>query len=197
MKKILFASILALLMVSCKENKHQETSVVENAVDNAESSVSTSFKRAPNESIINRTYYELLKNDKALKTLDDRLKNVHEQTMNVLASYSEILQKSESFYRDAHIQATTITDSLLKQQIEKEIKANSEVYDTKTKSIKDLITKINNNKEAIDNLYTAFKIRKTLPEIGKYQKGHPLKADSLNTIINKQNKLLEELKNLK
>jgi len=38
---------------------------------------------------------------------------------------------------------------------------------------------------------------KTLPEIEKYQNAHPLKTDSLETFIKKQNQLLNELKNLK
>lgn len=45
--------------------------------------------------------------------------------------------------------------------------------------------------------YIVFKIRKTLPEIEKYQTAHPLKTDNLDAFINKQNKLLEELKKLK
>lgn len=197
MKKRLFASLLVISVLSCKENKHHTEPIVENAVDQSESSVSSSFKRAPSESMVNRTYYELIKNDKALKALDEKIEKVYKETRNTLAVYEEILSVSETFYYDAHNQAKTITDSLLKQQIEKEIKINSDAYDVKTKHIRDIITRINTNKEAIDNLYTAFKIRKTLPEIEKYQKGHPLKADSLNAVINKQNKLLEEIKNLK
>lgn len=49
----------------------------------------------------------------------------------------------------------------------------------------------------IHSHYSAFKIRKTLPEIEKYQNAHPLKTDSLEKFIEKQNKLLIELKNLK
>ncbi|WP_159436354.1 hypothetical protein [Chryseobacterium indoltheticum] len=49
----------------------------------------------------------------------------------------------------------------------------------------------------MNSLYNAFKIKKTLPEIEKYQNAHPLKTDSLNNFINKQNQLLNELKNLK
>ena len=45
--------------------------------------------------------------------------------------------------------------------------------------------------------YNIFNYPLTLPEIEKYQSAHPLKTDHLDQFINKQNKLLEELKNLK
>jgi len=85
----------------------------------------------------------------------------------------------------------------MKKEIEREIKFSSEKYDLKTKKVKDLIVKINQNSSTIEDQYITFKIKKTLPEIEKYQKAHPLKTDSLNNFINKQNQLLNELKNLK
>ncbi|REC76456.1 hypothetical protein DRF60_13920 [Chryseobacterium elymi] len=197
MKKILFASALAILTISCKENKPRNAPAVENAVDNAESSVSGSLKSYRKGDMVDQIYYELIKNDKNLKALDDRITEINEESRKVLADYAETLQKSESFYLDAHNQTTFIKDSLLKQQLEKEIKISSDQYDLKISKVKELIAKVNTNNDNVSNLYTAFKIRKTLPEIEKYQKAHPLKTDSLESFINKQNQLLNELKNLK
>ncbi|PIF45967.1 hypothetical protein CLU96_2983 [Chryseobacterium sp. 52] len=197
MKKILFASALALSVLSCKENKPGNATVVENAVDNAESSVSGSLKSYRNDNMVDKIYSELIKNDKNLKTLDDKLIKVYEESGKVLGLYGETLHKSEDFYRDAHYQAGTIKDSLLKQQMEKEIKISSDHYNQKISKVKELIAKVNKNSDDINNFYTAFKIRKTLPEIGKYQNAHPLKTDSLENFINKQNQLLNELKNIK
>lgn len=197
MKKILFASALAILAISCKENKSRNAPAVENAVDNAESSVSGSLKSYRKGNMVDQIYYELIKNDKNLKALDDKIIGINEESRQVLDVYGETLQKSESFYLDAHNQATFIKDSLLKQQLEKEIKISSGQYDLKISKVKELIAKVNTNNDNISNLYTAFKIRKTLPEIEKYQKAHPLKTDSLENFINKQNQLLNELKNLK
>ncbi|KMQ65064.1 hypothetical protein ACM46_12785 [Chryseobacterium angstadtii] len=197
MKKILFTTALALSIFSCKENKSRNTPIVENAVDNAESSVSGSIKSYRNENMIDKIYSELMKNDKKLKAFDNKLIESFEESRNVLAIYGQTLQKSESFYLDAHQQAASIKDSLLKQQIQKEIKISADQYDQKISKVKELIGKVNKSNDDINNLYTAFKIRKTLPEIEKYQNGHPLKTDSLETLINKQNQLVNELKNLK
>ncbi|PQA93290.1 hypothetical protein B0A69_14010 [Chryseobacterium shigense] len=197
MKKILFASALILSVLSCTENKPENTPAVDNAVDNAESSVSGTLKSYRDENMIDKIYSELIKNDKNLKLLDDKLVQLYEENRKVLALYAEILHKSESFYLDAKSLAGTIKDSLLKQQVEKEITISSDQYDLTISKVKELMAKVNQNIDDINNQYTAFKIRKTLPEIGKYQNAHPLKTDSLESLIKKQNELLNELKNLK
>ncbi|WPO93126.1 hypothetical protein [Chryseobacterium sp. HR92] len=81
MKKILFASTLALSILSCRENKLRQAPVVENAVDNAESSVSESIKKNTRYSsrsgnLVHEIYEELIKNDKSLQELDNRIENI-------------------------------------------------------------------------------------------------------------------------
>lgn len=197
MKKILFSSILSLSLLSCSENKSENKPIIKNAVDNADSSIKGSFESNRNENMIDNIYSELIKNDKKLSVLDDKITKTNEKLRKVTEQYEYVLNKSESYYRDADYEAKAITDSLLKHQIENQIKISSDQYDLKTKNVKNLISQLNKNTERMNDFYTAFKIKKTLPEIEKYQNAHPLKTDSLNNFINKQNALLNELKNLK
>ncbi|QBJ85493.1 hypothetical protein DDI74_04115 [Chryseobacterium gleum] len=199
MKKILLALTLILSLLSCTENNRQAP-IVDNAVDNAESSVSSSIKKntySREGNLVHEIYQELIKNDKALQDLDKRIAVISKETEDAITEYDDVIQKSETYYNDAMALSNSVTDSATKKQIEKEIKASSEKYDIKTQTIRDLITKIKTNRTTVHDQYLIFKIRKTLPEIEKYQKAHPLKTDSLNQFINKQNKLLEELKKLK
>ncbi|VFA40819.1 hypothetical protein [Chryseobacterium indologenes] len=197
MKKMIFASAIALSLFSCRENK-PENAVEDNAVDNAESSVSASFKSyRGNDTTVDNIYFELIKNDKKLTDLNTKIVKTFEETGKALAQYKSVLNTSASFYQDAAQQTKQIQDTLIRQQIEQEILASSEQYDLKVKNITDRINQITKNNETLTNLYTAFKIRKTLPEIEKYQNAHPLKTDSLDSFIGRQNKLLEELKNVK
>lgn len=199
MKKIFLAPTLMLSLLSCTENNRQAP-IVDNAVDNAESSVSSSIKKntySREGNLVHEIYQELIKNDKALQDLDKRIAVISKETEDAINEYDDVIQKSETYYNDAMALSNLVTDSVTKKQIEKEIKASSEKYDIKTQSIRDLITKIKTNRTTVHDQYLIFKIRKTLPEIEKYQKAHPLKTDSLNQFINKQNKLLEELKKLK
>ncbi|MDR6458267.1 hypothetical protein J2786_001360 [Chryseobacterium vietnamense] len=202
MKKILFASAVVLSLLSCSENKSRQAPTVENAVDNAESSVSGAIKKNTRYSsregnLVHEIYQELIKNDKALQDLDKRITIINQETEDAMTEYDDVIQKSEIYYNDATALSNSVTDSVTKKQIEKEIKTSSEKYDIKTQTIRDLIAKIKANRTKVHDQYVVFKIRKTLPEIEKYQNAHPLKTDSLNQFINKQNKLLEELKNLK
>ncbi|MGE8291541.1 MAG: hypothetical protein ACN6ON_07680 [Sphingobacterium sp.] len=197
MKKIFFASVMVLVLLSCRENK-ADHSPVDNVIDNAGSLVSGSLKSyRGDEMTVDRIYFELIKNDKNLTALNTKIENTFEETEKTLAVYRNILNTSTSYYQDAHQQTKSITDSLVRQQVEKEITASSDQYDLKVKNIKERMDLVNKNSETLTSRYTAFKIRKTLPEIEKYQKAHPLQKDSLDHFINKQNGLLEELKNLK
>ncbi|WP_288441834.1 hypothetical protein [uncultured Chryseobacterium sp.] len=202
MKKILFASILALSLLSCRENQSKQAPVVENAVDNAESSVSGAIKKNTRYSsregnLVHEIYQELIKNDKNLQDLDTRIDNIQKDAEASISEYDDIIGKSETYYNDASALSNSVTDSVTKKQIEKEIKASAEKYDVKTQTIRNLIAKIKANRTTLHDQYLVFKIRKTLPEIEKYQSAHPPKTDHLDQFINKQNKLLEELKNLK
>ncbi|MDR6735222.1 hypothetical protein [Sphingobacterium sp. 2149] len=198
MKNILFGFTLAIFIISCQENKQQNSPLVENAVDNAELAASGSFKSYRGNNItVDNIYSELMKDDKNLTALNSRIVKTLEETEKVLSVYNSVLETTNSYYQDANERTKAITDSIVKQQVEKEISASADRYDLKVKDITDHISQITKNNEKFVSTYTAFKIRKTLPEIEKYQNAHPLKTDSLYNFITKQDKLLEELKKFK
>jgi len=111
--------------------------------------------------------------------------------------YSDIINNSNDYYNIAESDAKAINDSLLKKEILAIVTNSSEKFTQKKIKFEELVKQVNMNNYKIYSFYQAFKIRKTLPEIEKYQNAHPLKTDSLNNFINKQNQLLNELKNLK
>ncbi|WP_419494708.1 hypothetical protein [Chryseobacterium bernardetii] len=199
MKKILFAAAFALSLLSCRENKPQKQPAIENAVDNAESSISSIAKSGYSRggNLVQNIYDELLKNDKALQDLDKRITDTNSETNTVSSENTNIIDKSENYYHDAKNLSGSITDSAAKNEIEKEIQNSADKYNLKNQAIRDLIKKTKANQSKIYDQYTIFKIRKTLPEIEKYQNAHPLKTDNLDQFIKKQNQLLEELKKLK
>lgn len=197
MKKILFSSILILSLLSCSENKHENQPIVENAVDNTDSSVKSSFESSRNENMVYQIYTELMKSDKNLQILDEKITKTDEKTEKVTSQYNDVIGKTEAYYADANALTRAINDTVLKQKINEAIATSAEKYQLKTKRIKDLLEEVDKNRVKLHNQYVIFQIKKTLPEIEKYQSAHPLKTDSLENFINKQNQLLNELKNLK
>nr|WP_315032111.1 hypothetical protein [uncultured Chryseobacterium sp.] len=196
MKKILFASVLTLSMISCRENKPQDDDLVGQAAENTESSIP--IKRlSKTQDILNGIYYEKIKDDEELKKLDKKILSIQEDAHKIQDIYTKIISNSEDYYLIAEHQAKGINDSILRKEIIDIVKISSDKYSLKVQKIKDLKHKINQNKQYIYSYYGAFKIRKTLPEIEKYQKAHPLKTDSLDQFTSKQNQLLQELKNIK
>lgn len=198
MKKTLSAFSLVLLLFSCKENNPHNPPVVVNAVDNAEKSdVSSYIIKRGESNMVYEIYYELMKNDKNLQNLDEKIRNTNKETEKITSQYTTIIDKSETYYTDAANLAKSVSDSIMNHEIREEIKANSEKYNLKIKHIKDLLSKIAENRVKLQDQYVVFQIKKTLPEIEKYQNAHPLKTDSLDNFIKKQNALLSELKSLK
>ncbi|RQO40909.1 hypothetical protein DBR39_06940 [Chryseobacterium sp. KBW03] len=194
MKKILFASALVLSVLSCRENKSQNHDIVEKAAENTESSMP--IKRlSKTQDIFNGIYYEKIKNDDALKKMDEKISLMQEDARKMQSIYNTIIANSEDYYLIAESEAKAINDSVLRKEMMNLVKESSDKYYLKIQKIKELKHAISRNKQSIYSLYSAFKIRKTLPEIEKYQNAHLLKTDSLTQFINKQNTLLEELKN--
>lgn len=195
MKKILIASTLFLLIISCKQ-KDSENKIVDVAAENTESSFP--IKRMRNtQNILDGIYSELLKKDSELQKLDKKVNAINSDGKIMKELYSDIINNSTDYYNIAKSDAKGITDSLLRKEIFAIVTNSSEKFNEKKVKFEELTKQVNFNNHKIYSFYQAFKIKKTLPEIEKYQNAHPLKTDSLENFINKQNQLLSELKNLK
>lgn len=196
MKKIFLILTLFLFLFSCSEDKPKQNEIVETAAENTESSFPV--KRLRNtQDILNGIYSEQIKNDEDLKKLDEKITILQQDSRKVKDIYREIINNSDNYYMRATNGAKVIRDSTLKKEILSLVENSSEKFDVKKEKLEELTQQVNLNYYKIFNFYTAFKIRKTLPEIEIYQNAHPLKTDSLENFIKKQNQLLNELKNLK
>ena len=193
MKKIILASTL-IFIFSCKKDNPIENKIVEKAAENTESSFPIK-RMSYSEDILNGMYSELMKNDSELKKLDDKINLLQQDSKKMKEIYQDVINNSDNYYTSAQNKAKTIQDSTLKKEILNLVKNSSEKFDLKKNKLEELTKQVNLNYNKIYSFYNVIKIRKTLPEIEKYQKANPIKTDSLNNFINKQNQLLNELKN--
>lgn len=197
MKKVVF-SLLLLTVLACEqnpsENPHQN-----NAVADAESSVagklSSGTRYGGNR--VDEIYDAMIKEDKHLTTLEEKIQNSFTQAHKAINEKKAILEKSENYYREAQNLTGNFSDSLLKKNTNLLIEESQKKYDAKTSSLRKLISRLEKTNQTISDYYAVFKIRKTLPEIEKYQAQNPLTTKDLEKLIRQQNQLLNELQSLK
>ncbi|WP_027385415.1 hypothetical protein [Chryseobacterium gregarium] len=196
MKKIFITSTLFLFIISCQENKTADNDMVEKAVENTESSFSIK-RMSKSKAIIDGIYIEKIKDDEHLKGFHKRFLSLQNDSRIMKDLYDDIIRSSENYYADADMRTKNIMDSALQKEVLDLLKNSSEKYDVKINKLNALKIQVNFNIIKLNSFYDIYKIKKTLPEIENYQETHPLETDSLQNFINKQNRLLNELKNLK
>ncbi len=196
MKRIFITYTLFLFIISCQENKTADHDMVEQAVENTESGFSIK-RMSKSKAIIDAIYMEKIKDDERLKGFHKRFLSLRNDSEVMEDLYDDVIRSSENYYADAEIRTKNIMDSALQKEVLDLLKNSSEKYDVKINKLNALKIQVNFNAIQLNSFYDIYKIKKTLPEIEKYQETHPLETDSLENFINKQNQLLNELKNLK
>lgn len=200
MKTSLYVTLF-FLIVSCKDDqsvtstpKVSQENVVENVT--AESNQLESRYKG-REDIVEQIYQELILNDKELTKLDAKIKDINKNTENTINEYKNILSKSENYYTEARKKTEVISDSILRGKLDSVILHSALNYDGRVVGVKNTIFQAEQNLKKINDLYAAYKIKKTLPEIEKYQKSNPFDLRKLNELIKNQNQFLTEINALK
>ncbi len=199
MKKIFLISSI-IFFFSCESKKEEAVAVKPNEVKSVVSEVetSTSFARyRKGSSMLDAIYFEIIKDDKELLALDEKIKELNENENKLIRDKKEALSKANQYFADVNLEIKGITDSLLKKEIKNAIRSSEEKNSKSNTELETFEKQFENNSLKIDEAYTAFKIKKTLPEIEKYQNQNPLKLDDLYKLITEQNQLLEKIKKLK
>lgn len=196
MKNLLFISTL-LLLFSCKEKTENAVVAAENS--NVISSVGSQkgSRYSKGSSLIDAIYFEMIKDDKVLKALDKEINLIRKNSDELISQKQELLIKPSEYYGEVNQKIMMIKDSILKKEMQNFIKESSDKFTTSSKELYFIMRKIDSNMRTINQHYDFFKIKKTLPEIEKYQNQNPLKLEELKKIVEDQNQLLEKLKNMK
>ena len=198
-KNIYFALILCV--ISCKDDNSVTTTpkvAQENVVENVGAKSNQLEKRYKgSDDIVEEIYQELILNDKELTKLDAKIRDLNNSTEDIIRQYRNILSKSESYYAEARKKTESITDSLMRNKLDSVILNSAMTYDGRVIDVRNAISHAQNNMKNINDLYTAYKIQRTLPEIEKYQKSNPFDLTNLNKLVEKQNTLLSDVQKVK
>lgn len=196
MKNLLIITTL-LLLFSCKEKTENAVVAAENS--NVISSVSSQkgSRYSKRSSLVDAIYFEMIKDDKVLKALDEEINLIRKNSDQLISQKQELLIKPSEYYGEVNREIAMIKDSILKKEMKNFIKESSDNFTRKEKELEMVIKDLEINNGRINDYYNFFKIKKTLPEIEKYQNQNPLKLEELKKMIADQNELLEKLKNMK
>ncbi len=196
MKNLLIIATL-FLSFSCKEKT--ENAVIAAGNSNVISSVEskTGSRYSKGSSLIDAIYFEMIKDDKVLQALDEEINLIRKNSDELISQKQELLIKPTEYYGEVNREIAMIKDSILKKEMKNFIKESSDNFTRKEKELEMVIKDLEINNGRINDYYNFFKIKKTLPEIEKYQNQNPLKLEELEKMIADQNQLLEKLKNMK
>lgn len=200
MKKILYVSC-AFFWFSCSENssRNSKANNPTNVIEEAESSASSSLSKSGSRyggNMVDEIFGALLDKNENLKKLDEKILNLQKESTKIISENEKVISKSANYYADAKSKTESISDSLTKKSALEMIKQSSDRFDLKTQKLRELIGQAKLNSQKIDDTYTIFKIKKTIPEIEKYQNDNPIELNNLNNYINRQSQLLSELKKI-
>ena len=198
MKKLItLISIVSL--ISCNKEARTEA-IPKNETDKVilKDNDIKSFSRYSNDnnSLIEKIYYKIIENDQNLTKLDEEISKLNDESREYKRSLDDILQKPDDYYKDAKYRTKFLKDSLLKKEILKLIESSEKNFTKNTSVLKGKMKQTNLNTISINELYSIYKIRKTLPAIEDFQKTIP-NNKKIDSIINEQEKLIQQLKSLK
>lgn len=195
MKGLIYSVSGLFLMISCGDNSILSTTKEKDVIAKVGSE---SFERySKGSSLLDGIYFELVKDDKNLLALEQAMDDLNKNKLKSLADADNIMDKPNQYFAEIDAFIPNIKDSLLRKEIEAVYRTAKNNNTKRRADLDGMKTRIKEDQKQINDIYTAFKIKKTIPIIEKYQEQNPINIEDLNKIIDEQKKHLEEVKKLK
>ncbi len=195
MKGLIYSVSGLFLMISCGDNSILSTTKEKDVIAKVGSE---SFERySKGSSLLDGIYFELVKDDKNLLALEQAMDDLNKNKLKSLADADNIMDKPNQYFAEIDAFIPNIKDSLLRKEIEAVYRTAKNNNTKRRADLDGMKSRIKEDQKQINDIYTAFKIKKTIPIIEKYQEQNPINIEDLNKIIDEQKKHLEEVKKLK
>lgn len=139
-------------------------------------------------------YQELVVRDSSLKKLEEDSNLLNSDKPS--SKFDIHNGKSERYYASANAKTRSIQDSVLRKKIELLIANSKKGYESKIAEFNALSKLISRNETTLSDSHSILKIRLALPIIDKYQNENAPHKDDLNSLIQQQEKLIDQTKKL-
>lgn len=192
MKNINYILLISLIMVaSCTPKTENNPAQTPEALQDDYSSL----KRSKGD-LVEDLYQELLERDSVLKNLEKEMNGFRSGSLEAIKPFHNYLDKSEDYYAAVNGRAKTIKDSLLMKRMQSLIASHQKAYKSRTAELNSLLDTLATHNAQLNDQHSALKIAKTLPMIEKYQKENQPNKNELKKLIQQQEKMLKQMKDL-
>ena len=166
-----FTAILLVTLVSCSDNRTQDTPKQETpkALEDKSSSYEIVSKRGYDD-LVESLYSELVNRDIALKRLEDKIDELNESKNDTTELFAKFNGKNQSYFNSVDRHVSNIKDSLLRDKMKSLVSAQLTKYNTRIARHDELLKIIEAKQMTISDLHNVLKIVRTLPLIDKYQR---------------------------
>lgn len=199
---LLSAFLLALILIACgagqnrNESDVAETTDVADVLEGESSDYSINLLKSGRhyENLVDKLYKELLSDSEDLKKLEKSIDETNNKASELRGDFFEYDKKSESYYSSALHYTSSISDTLLKQEIVKVIEAHNESYKRKTSQLNNLLENIHGKEISLKDHHIILKLMMTLPMIENYQDVKKPSQDDLKDLIKALEKVIDQTK---
>ncbi len=189
----IFTFLLAMILLNSCKGYHEPQPTPDTPKALQPSSGGSFSKRYGNDDLVNELYAELASKDTALKALEEQISMTEGRDDESLADFGSFDNRNKNFYNSATGHIRSIQDSLIRKRMTNLINGSQTQYVNRTLAFHDLISKIGDRKNSMNDLHELLKIVKTLPAMDKYQRENEPSSKPAESFLKELEKLIQKL----
>ncbi len=184
--KIFLPAILVLALVSCENNRTQQTP---KALTIQSPSFDYTSKRGYDD-LVESLYKELVSQNIDLKKLEDKIDALQKSKGDTLNLLNQFTEKNQSYFNSVDDHISGIQDSLLRDKMKALIANNLAKYNASIVRHNELLQLIQAKNLTINDLHKILKIVKTLALMEQYQRDNLPDIRSLEGYVKRQDDVI-------
>ena len=184
--KIFLPAILVLALVSCENNRTQQTP---KALTIQSPSFDYTSKRGDDD-LVESLYKELVSQNIDLKKLEDKIDALQKSKGDTLNLLNQFTEKNQSYFNSVDDHISGIQDSLLRDKMKALIANNLAKYNASIVRHNELLQLIQAKNLTINDLHKILKIVRTLALMEQYQRDNLPDIRSLEGYVKRQDDVI-------
>lgn len=192
----LLLTVFIFILFACTQRKPatQQQQLVPKALEEKSSSGYKLISKGRGyNNLIEDMYAEILQTNTSLQELEKEFNTIESKAIDSMKTFNQYNDKNNSYYNAVKQYAASMSDSVLKKQMEELVKKSEENYRNRITIHEQLIKKKEELAHHLKNLHTALMLAVTLPVMEKYQKENLPSIKPLNAINTQYATLIQKM----